>query len=481
MRSWFRLAGLLVLAAMWGSTPSRAAERPNVLIILCDDLGYGDLACYGNETIQTPHLDELAAQGLRLTDCYSASPLCSPARAGLLTGRTPSRSGIYSWIAPRNPMYLKRDETTIATLLKGAGYDTCHVGKWHLNGLFNQPEQTQPNDHGFDYWFSTHNNASPTHRNPNNFVRNGENVGELQGFSCQIVADEGIRWLKSRGETDRPFFLHVCFHEPHEPIDSPDDLVDDYPQATKRGEALYYANVTNMDRAVGTLMQTLDDLDIADETLVFFTSDNGPETLNRYRNAWRSHGSPGPLRGMKLHIYDGGIRVPGILRWPGKIEPRSESAEPVCSVDLLPTICELTGVALPEGKPLDGASLLPLLEGKPVQRTKPLFWHYYGGVGNRQVAIRDGDWKLVAGWDQSPDLPTGGSLRPGIVEALKDSDLKFFELYNLREDIAEQHNLAEFEPERLKRMALQARAMYREVIDEGPEWEFPSRAGRNQK
>ncbi|QDU39292.1 Arylsulfatase [Maioricimonas rarisocia] len=479
-RSRLLLAGLLFVAAVAVQSTASAADRPNVLVILCDDLGYGDLACYGHETIKTPHLDKLAAEGVRLTDCYSASPLCSPARAGLLTGRTPSRSGIYSWIAPRNPMYLKQDETTIATILKGAGYDTCHVGKWHLNGLFNHPKQTQPDDHGFDYWFSTQNNASPTHRNPKNFVRNGEPVGELEGFSCQIVANEGIGWLKSRGDTDKPFFLHVCFHEPHEPIDSPQELVDDYPDANRRGEALYYANVANMDRAVGSLMQALDELDVVDDTLVVFTSDNGPETLNRYSNAWRSHGSPGPLRGMKLHIYEGGIRVPGILRWPGRIEAGSESSEPVCSVDLLPTICELTDLPLPKGKPLDGASLVPLLEDKPVKRTKPLFWHYYGAFHNRQVAIREGDWKLVAGWDQTPDMPTGGSLKPGIVDALKRSELKHFELYNLREDLAEEHDLADSEPERLQRMAEQARQLYQEVIAEGPNWEFPAARGRKQ-
>ncbi|CAK9015898.1 Steryl-sulfatase (Arylsulfatase C) (ASC) (Estrone sulfatase) (Steroid sulfatase) (Steryl-sulfate sulfohydrolase), partial [Durusdinium trenchii] len=140
------LSTLVILAAALPSVAA-TAERPNVLVILCDDLGYGDLACYGNETIRTPNLDRLAAQGLRLTDCYSASPLCSPARAGIMTGRTPSRSGIYSWIAPKNPMYLKKDETTVATLLRDAGYDTCHVGKWHLNGYFNDARHTQPGDH----------------------------------------------------------------------------------------------------------------------------------------------------------------------------------------------------------------------------------------------------------------------------------------------------------------------------------------------
>lgn len=465
MRCLFAFAILLALDA-----PARAAERPNFLVILCDDLGYGDLGCYGNTTIQTPHLDLLAADGIRLTDCYSASPLCSPARAGLLTGRTPSRSGIYSWIAEGNPMHLKQDETTIATLLQKSGYDTCHVGKWHLNGLFNHPDQTQPDDHGFDHWFATQNNAAPLHRNPVNFVRNGKPIGKQQGFSCELVANEAIHWLEERRGSADPFFMFVCFHEPHEPIDSPDDLVETYPAATKPGEALYYANVTNMDRAVGRLLSTLERLKLSEETLVVFTSDNGPETLNRYKSAWRSHGSPGPLRGMKLHLYDGGIRVPGLIRWKGKIAPGQTSAQPVSSVDLLPTVCELANVAVPTSKTLDGTSLTALFNGQQVARSKPLFWHYFGGTGNRQVALRQGDWKVVAHWDGPANMPVGGSLRPGVVAALKVSRLTHFELYHLSTDIAESIDVAEKYPQKLQELSAIAQRMYQEVIAEGPYW-----------
>lgn len=461
---------LIALMLLTTSQQGQARERPNFLIILCDDLGYGDLGCYGNPTIHTPHLDQLAKEGLRLTDCYSASPLCSPARAGLLTGRTPSRTGIYSWIAEGNPMNLKRDEPTIASLLQSSGHETCHVGKWHLNGLFNHPSQTQPNDHGFDHWFSTQNNAAPTHRSPKNFVRNGTAVGEQPGFSCAVVADEAASWLERQKESKNPFFLFVCFHEPHEPIDSPEDLVNEYPDAKQKGEALYYANVTNMDRAVGTLLKQLDELSLTDETLVFFTSDNGPESLDRYKGAWRSHGSPGPLRGMKLHLYDGGIRVPGILRWPGKIAAGQTSSVPVSGVDLLPTVCEIAQVELPNSKKLDGASIVPLFGGNEIKRTQPLFWHYFGGTGNQQVALRDGEWKIVARWDGPEDLPTGGSLQRGIVPALKASKLVEFELYHIVKDIAEQRDLANEEPERFRVLSAEAQRLYGEVIAEGPYW-----------
>jgi arylsulfatase A len=473
----WRLLGLWCL--LTPGAPAPAAERPNIVVILCDDLGYGDLGSYGNPTIRTPTLDRLVSEGVRFTDCYSASPLCSPARCGLLTGRSPSRCGIYSWIAAGNPMHLRPEEVTMATLLRDAGYDTCHVGKWHLNGHFNDPRHTQPIDHGFDDWFSTQNNAAPSHENPVNFVRNGESVGPLEGFSCGLVASEAVQWLRSRqvrAERLPPFLLFVCFHEPHEPVASPAELVESYrPVAKNVDQAHYFASVENMDRAVRNLLEGLDEVGVTENTLVVFTSDNGPETLNRYPAARRSYGSPGTLRGMKLHTYEGGIRVPGIVRWPGRIEPGTVSPIPVCSLDLLPTVCDILDLPLPEGKRLDGTSLLPVLENRPLERTQPLFWHYYGAIGNRQVALRDGDWKLVAGWDGAADLPSGGSLSPGVVPVLKQSRLKDFELYHLVRDPGEQHDLSTREPAQLARMKQMAERLYHEVLAEGPDWEFPER------
>ena len=154
-------------------------DRPNFVVILCDDLGYGDLACYGHPHIKTPHLDKLATQGMRLTSCYAAAPVCSPSRAGMLTGRTPNRSGVYNWIPGNHVMHLRKDEVTVAAMLKNSGYDTAHVGKWHCNGKFNSPAQPQPGDHGFNHWFATQNNAAPSHKNPRNFVRNGKSVGPM--------------------------------------------------------------------------------------------------------------------------------------------------------------------------------------------------------------------------------------------------------------------------------------------------------------
>ena len=229
------LRSFLLPLACCLAIPATADTRPNIIVILCDDLGYGDLQCYGHPHIKTPNLDELAAGGIRLTDCYSAAPVCSPSRVGLLTGRSPNRAGVYDWIPPagkpasnrRELVHMRQGETTLARLLKDAGYQTCMVGKWHCNSAFNDPAQPQPGDFGFDHWTATQNNAAPSHERPSNFVRNGSPVGEVDSFSCQFVVDEALEWLRGT-DRERPFFLYVPFHEPHEPVASPKTLVDAY-------------------------------------------------------------------------------------------------------------------------------------------------------------------------------------------------------------------------------------------------------------
>jgi len=427
---------------------SEAAKRPNIVIALCDDLGYGDLACYGHPHIKTPNLDALADEGLRLTDCYAAAPVCSPARAGMLTGRTPYRCGIYDWIPHNSAMNLRSTERTVATLLRDSGYATCHVGKWHCNGKFNSSEQPQPGEHGFDHWFATQNNAHPTHRDPDNFVRNGKPVGKLKGHSSALIAQEAIDWLANTWNRSQPFCLFVWFHAPHEPIATSDEFMDMY---EGHEEAIYYGNVTQMDHAFGHLMKALDQMRLHDETFVMFTSDNGPETLNRYRGAHRSFGSPGSLRGMKLHLYEGGIRVPGILRWPGNTRPGTTNREPVNATDVLPTLCELANVPVPQDRAIDGTSILPILRNKKLQRDVPLYWRYDRALSQPfTVAMRQGDWKILA-----------------------DTTMTRFELYNLRDDRAEQHDLAPSEPQRLERMKKTLVKLHNEIDAEGPKWPAP--------
>jgi arylsulfatase A len=425
------LSGILLLARL--ACPAFAGDQlsappPNFLFILCDDLGYGDLGCFGSAVIKTPNLDRLAAEGLKLTACYAGAPVCSPSRAAIMTGRSPYRAGIKDWIAPDTGIFLKRGEVTVASLLRRGVYRTGHVGKWHLASKMDGSEPT-PGDHGFDDWFSTQNNAAPSHENPANFVRNGKPVGPLEGNSSTLIVDEAVGFLKEN--RDRPFALFVWFHAPHEPVATPEKYTSLYPSETDPTKRTYFGSVSLVDHEVGRLLATLDDVGLREQTLVQFTSDNGPETLNRYRGSERSHGSAGRFRGMKLHMYEGGYRVPGIVRWPGKVKPGTVSDTPVCGVDVLPTLCAAAGIAPPAELVLDGTNLLPLFEGRPFTRTNPLYWRFDNAIGGPwKVAVRDGPWKLLA-----------------------DRALKSFALYNLEVDPGETNDLAASDPARTQAMA----------------------------
>jgi arylsulfatase A len=478
MKTWTSLSLGSVLVCWLGlpALQSQAAKpkeaRPNIIFILADDLGYGDLGCYGEKLIRTPNLDRFAAEGLKFTSYYAPAANCSPSRAGLLTGRIPTRLGITDWIPQLSPMHIKREEVTIATLLRRAGYATALVGKWHLNGGFDQADQPQPGDHGFDYWFATQNIALPSHRNPTNFYRNGRPVGPLQGYSAEIIGAETTHWLEVRDKT-KPFFLYVAFHEPHEPIATAKRYVDLYPTKTP-SEADFNGNITQFDDAFGRLMRVLDAQGLRENTLVFFTSDNGPAITSMH-----PHGSAGPLRAKKGHLYEGGIRVPGLLRWPGHTQPGSVSDEPVSGIDFLPTLCAIDGIALPAERKIDGASLLPVLQGKPVQRSTPLFWHFFAASSAPKVAMRVGEWKLLAHLDQ-PDPIKRNHITAADQRAMKTAEFTTLELYNLHDDIGEKHDLAAQEPQRVQQMAAPMRELYHEVRNEcplWPEWTFANYDG----
>lgn len=452
------------------AAPAFAQSKPqDIVIVLCDDLGYGDLGCFGHAVIETPNLDAFAKQGMRFTDAYAAAPVCSPSRSGMLTGRTPTRLGVYDWIPPDSPMHLRREEITFAQILKQQGYATCHSGKWHCNGKFNSPDQPQPGDHGFEHWFSTQNNAAPSHENPVNFVRNGQKVGPLKGYSSGVIVDEAVTWMKAVPKA-KPIGLFVCFHSPHEPVATSPAFIDKYPKATEKGQSIYFGNVTELDHHFGRLMQALE-AEGRGDALVVFTSDNGPETLNRYPNAWRSHGSPGPLRSMKLSLYEGGTRIPAIARWPGRIKPNVVSREPVCGVDFLPTVCDIVRVPLPSGRVIDGASLLPAFDGKGVKRNSPLHWHYFNSLDGGKASLRDGDWKICGFWSEDAPKATVSGFKPADLARFKSTPLTRFELYNLRADIGERIDLASTSPKRFNSMRAALLKHHAEVCKEGPNWE----------
>jgi arylsulfatase A len=431
------LAGLLLVAVASGSVA--AAERPNIVLFLADDLGYGELGCYGNAAAITPNLDRFAAAGLRLTDCHSASSVCSPSRSSLLTGRTPCRNGVFTWIPEGSPIHLRSSEIALPKLLRAAGYETCHVGKWHLNGRFNSPEQPQPDDHGYGWWLATQNNAAPSHAFPTNFVRNGEAIGKVDDYSAPFIAKEAVTWLKEKRGAAKPFFLAVWTHEPHYPIASAERYEQLHGAIADREERTYRANITQLDDAFGTVMKALDELGVAENTLVFFTSDNGPEGEG---DKGPGRGLAGPLRGRKRSMHEGGHRVPGIVRWPGKVEPGTTSDLPVIGSDFFPTVLAAAGLEPPAGVKLDGANLLPALAGGPVERPVPLYWRWNG-----MVAWREGDWKIVV-----------------------DEKLEKPELYDLTTDLAERTDLASEQPERLAAMMTRLRAYQAEVEAEGPSW-----------
>jgi arylsulfatase A-like enzyme len=454
-RALLAAAALFLLALLPGL---EAAERPpNIVLIVADDLGYGDLGSYGHHTLKTPSLDRLAREGLRLTSYYAASPLCSPSRAAMLTGRTPFRTGIESWIPEASDVQLGPREITLATLLKGKGYATYLSGKWHVNGGLGVTTHTQPRDHGFDHSLAFHAFPIPNQRNPENFYRDGQPVGRIEGYAAQIVTDEAMRQLDAR-DVARPFFLYLAFAEPHGTIASPEFFTDLYRAFTRgqpepfvnggavpdnlaaRGPGEYYANVTHMDFQIGRLLDHLDRLRLRDDTIVVFTSDNGPVTEDwRHWYEVNLYGSTGGFRGRKADLYEGGIRVPAIVRWPGHVGPGTTSDAPVIGYDLLPTLAAAAGAALPRDRPLDGEDVSGVWKGDRLARRRPLYWEFEDDQGFH-YALREGDFKILA-----------------------DKSLAKVRLYDLGRDRFEVDDLSAARPDLVKRLLETVRARAAEV------------------
>lgn len=446
--SWLIAGWLLTLGHVSAQEP-----KPNVILFLTDDQGWGDLGCYGHPRIQSPNLDRFAKEGMRLTQCYSACSVCSPSRSALLTGRTPYRNGVWRWIPEGSQYHLRTSEIALPAILKKNGYDTCHAGKWHLNGMFNSDKQPQPGDHGYDHWFATQNNAAPNHLNPDNFVRNGQAVGRLDGPSSGICVAEAIQWLKDRSDKTKPFFLTVWTHEPHLPIESAEEYMKPYSDIADPDLRQHHGNITQMDAAFGKLMAAVDDMGYRDSTFVMFTADNGPEGEG---TKGRTRGSTGGLRGRKRHSHEGGIRVPGIVRWPGRIQPGATSDTPVIGTDFFATVCEITQSPLPTDRIIDAASFVPLFRNEAIVRSQPLYWRNHLAAQQYRVAMREGDWKIIAA-----------------------EDLSSFELYNLKEDWQETSDLSGKYPEKFVELKAKLTAHDAAVLRDGPDW-WKDEAGQIQ-
>lgn len=447
-------AMLLIGVLLFAAAAAQAAERPlNVIVVLVDDLGWMDLSCQGSDFYRTPNIDKLASTGMRFTDGYAACAVCSPTRAALMTGRHPARLGVTDWIraefqlnarqwpnvrdtpgfhdgdkgliTPVNNMLLPHSEITLAELVKPLGYRSAFIGKWHLGG-----KGHLPTDQGFDLNFGGWDYGQPpSYFDPYTLGRRlpqgiptlaprkpGEYLTDREG-------DEAVGFI--RANKDKPFLLYLSHYAVHTPIQGKKDLVAKYEALRdKKGQddPVYAAMIHSVDDAMGRMLETLDELKLTDRTLIIFTGDNGG--LDRQGRPTEN----APLRSGKGYAYEGGIRVPWIVRWPGVTRPGSVSKELVSSVDLLPTVAAALGTRPPVDRPIDGIDLRPALDGRFLP-DRSLYWHfphYRHGPGHDPYSIiRDGDWKLIKFYDP-PKL----------------------ELYNLADDLGERNDLAKSQPGR---------------------------------
>ena len=445
---------------------ARFARRrpPNVVIVLVDDLGWTDVSCFGSRYYETPNIDRLASQGMRFTNAYAACAVCSPTRAAVLTGRYPARVGVTDWIragfqggrmpapdeqfpeyvnadddvdrklrCPRNPWWMELNEVTLAEALKPAGYTSCHVGKWHL-GLEHWYPLSQGFDKNvggcgfghppsyFDPYYHEHQGYIPT-LTPR---REGEYLTDRE-------ADEAVEFIKAN--RDRPFFLYLAHYAVHTPVQAKEELIAKYEakQPTHQKNPTYAAMVHSVDEGVGRVVKVLDELDLADDTVFIFTSDNGglstyPEKDGPTNNA--------PLRLGKGFPYEGGIRVPLIVCWPGVVRPGSMCSVPVTSVDYFPTVLQAAGVEPPVDRRIDGENLTPLLTETGTLERDAIYWHFPHyrrlwpeGLVVPYSIIRAGDWKLI-----------------------KRYQGKTFELFNLEDDLGELNDLSERMPEKVREL-----------------------------
>jgi arylsulfatase A len=457
--------------AFISTAQGKKENLPNIVYILVDDLGYGsiniensNLIQFNNPFIQTPQLAKLSHESLVFTDHYATSPVCSPSRAGLLTGRIPSRTNINLYIddlKDNDVHFLHGSEITIPELLKTRGYQTAIFGKWHLNGAdWENPENwtgwtgSFPNQQGFDYGIVTKEDPHftrllkvNTQKHPGDFFTvDGTPLGPIKGYTSDIIADSAIQFLKNRKNSDQPFFLYLPFDAVHIRIAAADKYEELYNTGDARRDA-YYANITHLDDAVGRFLRILDELDLSENTILFFSSDNGPDVWRQWDAPYFCYGTSYPLMGHKYQLWEGGIRVPAMVRWKGKIAP-GISNEPVSGLDILPTLCDLTEINLPVDRTYDGTSILGnILNNSSVIRDKPLYWQYdyallYSEtIGENYERIIDGLSRYNSTRRPRVSLRSGDFVLMGYSEA-RFTRPDHFELYNLKSDPEQLNDLS---------------------------------------
>ncbi|MDR8392407.1 sulfatase-like hydrolase/transferase [Aliifodinibius sp. S!AR15-10] len=451
---------LLVLLVLTASTATgqsetrRSVDRPNIIFIFIDDMGYGDISSFGNKLLETPNIDRLAEEGITLTNFYVASPICSPSRVAITTGQYPARWGVHSYLASSEKNrqremanYLDPKAPSIARTMQKAGYATAHYGKWHMGGGRDIGDAPLPRAYGFDRSLVSFEGLGPR------LLREGQGLSEQ---SAQL-GQGPVHWVKKWEKTgiyvdstlafiDRhqkePFYIHLWPGDVHDPfIPKPEwrEKFREYDNNPYQRDFL--ATLWNLDHQVGRVLDRLDELDRADNTLVVFTSDNGPTDWPFYYEEYHwPPGSSGPFRGRKWSLYEGGIRMPFLARWPGHIPAGAVDVSTVMgATDLFKTICSLAGVQ-PSQVTFDGEDMSEVLLGKPQQRKAPLFWEY----GREEFYLSPGNPRF-----QSPNL----AVRDGKWKLLINADSTDAEFYNLKLDHAETQNLVDEMPDTARRLA----------------------------
>ncbi|MFH1718154.1 MAG: sulfatase-like hydrolase/transferase [Planctomycetota bacterium] len=470
-RSFLKFTGLGAASLAWsgcitthGEPADKDAKKPNIVLVMADDQGWGDTGYNGHERLKTPILDEMASSGLCFDRFYSAAPVCSPTRGSVLTGRHPNRYGCFSWGHTLRPQ-----EVTVAEVLRTAGYRTGHFGKWHL-GPVSADSSVSPGNSGFDEWFS-----SPNFFENSPLMSHNGKVVETEGEGSLVTVEAALKFIRDSAGSEQPFLAVVWFGSPHSPyVALPEDreLYKDLPTNLQN----YYGEITAMDRAVGLLRRELRELGIAENTLLWYTSDNGGT----------GPGSTGGLSGKKGSLWEGGLRVPAIIEWPARIKSPAQTSIPCCTVDIYPTLLEIVGAKVErQPKPLDGISLLPLFKGTMKVRSKPLgFWVYpEPGRGVKSTQILEELAKEQAGGAPSTAAKEAPAkiarqypeeVLPGHAAWL-DNDYKLhripdkkgqvsYALFDLAKDPNEKKDLAASEPRRLERMKAELEIWQKSVI-----------------
>jgi arylsulfatase A-like enzyme len=436
-RSWFTLGCVSILCAAVHPPGAEAARPPNVIVIFTDDQGSVDMGAYGSKDLQTPAMDALAARGVRFTQFYAAAPVCSPSRAGLMTGLHPVRAGLPgNASSQKDGRGMPTEQVTMAEMFRAAGYATGHFGKWHLGYT---PEE-MPNGQGFDYSFGHMGGCIDNYShffywqgpNRHDLYRNGREVQLPGQFFPDLLVTEADRFMQEHRE--RPFFLYVAFNMPHYPYQGDPKWLEHY-RDLPSPRNLYCAFVSTLDERIGRLLETVRRLGLAEDTIVVFQSDHGHSTEER---AFFGGGSAGPYRGAKFSLFEGGLRIPAIISWPGRLPQGEVRAQLAHGCDWLPTLAELTGAKL-LNPAIDGKSLVPVITSGGAPSPHAVV-HWQTGRGrSAQWAVREGNWKLIGNVRDTGDGP------------LSDDDKRLF-LANLETDIGEKRNFSADQPAVLRRL-----------------------------